>query len=127
MRKIFRSWDGDQDWLLPPSVHQFVLPGHVAHFVRDTVREGLDLSTIVGVYKSGQGKPPYHPGMLVSLLLYGYSRGIYSSRQLARTCEEQVDMMAVTGLNRPDFRTSSDFRRKRRGVSTGLRFGGARA
>ena len=50
--------------------------------------------------------------MLVALLLYCYSRGIYSSRQLARACEERVDMMAVTGLNRPDFRTVSDFRKR---------------
>lgn len=112
MSKSFRSWDVDQSWLLPPSLHQFVPPGHLAHFVRDTVREALDLSAIVGVYKSAQGQPPYHPGMLVALLLYGYSRGIYSSRQLARACEERVDMMAVTGLNRPDFRTISDFRQR---------------
>jgi transposase len=86
-------------------------PGHLAHFVRDTVREALDLSTITGVYKSEQGQPHYHPGMLVALLLYGYSRGIYSSRQLARACEKRVDMMAVTGLNKPVFRTINTFRR----------------
>ena len=112
MSKSFRTWDVDQAWLLPPSVHHFVPPGHLAHFVRDTVREGLDLSAITGVYKAAQGQPPYHPGMLVALLLYGYSRGIYSSRQLARACEERVDVMAVTGLNRPDFRTISDFRKR---------------
>jgi transposase len=112
MSKSFRVWDVDQAWLLPPSVHQFVPAGHVAHFVRDTVREALDLSAIIGVYKAEQGQPPYHPGMLVALLLYGYSRGLYSSRQLARACEERVDMMAVTGLNRPDFRTISDFRKR---------------
>ena len=84
MSKTFRAWDVDQAWLLPPSVHQFVPAGHLAHFVRDTVREALDLSAITGVYKGEQGQPPYHPGMLVALLLYGYSRGIYSSRQLAR-------------------------------------------
>jgi hypothetical protein len=50
--------------------------------------------------------------MMVALLLYGYSRGIYSSRQLARACEERVDVMAVTGLNRPDFRTIADFRKR---------------
>ncbi|MGH7742448.1 MAG: IS1182 family transposase [Candidatus Eiseniibacteriota bacterium] len=110
MSKTFRAWDVDQAWLLPPSVHQFVPPGHLAHFVRDTVREALDLSAITGIYKAEQGQPPYHPGMLVALLLYGYSRGIYSSRQLARACEERVDVMAVTGLNQPDFRTISDFR-----------------
>lgn len=112
MSKTFRAWDVDQGWLLPASLHQFVPPGHLAHFVRDTVREALDLSAITGVYKSEQGQPPYHPGMLVALLLYGYSRGIYSSRQLARACEERVDMMAVTGLNKPDFRTISTFRRR---------------
>jgi hypothetical protein len=50
--------------------------------------------------------------MMVALLLYGYSGGVYSSRRLARACEERVDFMAVTGLNRPDFRTISDFRRR---------------
>ena len=113
MSKAFRSWDVDQAWLLPASLHQFVPPGHLAHFVRDTVREALDLSAITGVFKAEQGQPPYHPGMLVALLLYGYSRGISSSRQLARACEERVDMMAVTGLNQPDFRTISDFRKRR--------------
>jgi transposase len=112
MTKTFRSWDVDQGWLLPPSVHEFVPEGHLAHFVRDTVREGLDLSTILACYGEERGFPPYHPGMMVALLLYGYSRGIYSSRQLARACEERFDMMAVTGLNQPDFRTISDFRKR---------------
>jgi transposase len=112
MSKTFRAWDVDQAWLLPASVHQFVAPGHLAHFVRDTVREALDLSAITCVYKTEQGQPPYHPGMLVALLLYGYSRGIYASRQLARGCEERVDFMAVCGLNKPDFRTVSDFRKR---------------
>lgn len=112
MSKTFRAWDVDRGRLLPPSVHQYVPPGHVAHFVRDTVREALDLSAIMGICGAAQGRPPYHPGMLTALLLYGYSRGIYSSRQLARACEERVDVMAVTGLNRPDFRTISDFRKR---------------
>lgn len=49
MSKTFRSWDVDQSWLLPPSVYEFVPQGHLAHFVRDSVREGLDLSAIFGV------------------------------------------------------------------------------
>ncbi len=112
MSKTFRSWDVDQGWLLPPSVHEFVPSGHLAHFVRDTVREGLDLSAILGTYAEERGYPPYPPGMMVALLLYGYSRGVYSSRRLAQACEERVDFMAVTGLNRPDFRTVSDFRKR---------------
>lgn len=112
MSKTFRAWDVDQAWVLPPSLHDFVPAGHLAHFVRDTVREALDLSAILGTYTEDRGQPPYHPAMLVALLLYGYSRGLYSSRQLARACEERLDVMAVTGLQRPDFRTISDFRRR---------------
>jgi transposase len=112
MSKTFRSWDVDQGWLLPPSVHEFVPAGHLAHFVRDTVREALDLSAIYGTYQEDRGQPPYHPGMMVALLLYGYSRGVYASRRLAQACEERVDFMAVTGLNKPDFRTIAEFRRR---------------
>lgn len=112
MSKTFRGWDVDQGWVLPPSLHDFVPAGHVAHFVRDTVREALDLSAILGAYTEARGQPPYHPAMLVALLLYGYSRGLYSSRQLARACEERLDVMAVVGLQRPDFRTISDFRKR---------------
>ena len=112
MSKTFRAWDVDQGWLLPPSVHEFVPAGHLAHFVRDTVREGLDLTAIFATYDEERGYPPYHPGMMTALLLYGYSRGVYSSRRLARACEERVDFMAVSGLNKPDFRTISEFRRR---------------
>lgn len=50
--------------------------------------------------------------MMVALLLYGYARGVYSSRRLSQACEERVDFMAVTGLNKPDFRTVAEFRRR---------------
>ena len=112
MSKTFRSWDVDQGWLLPPSVHEFVPAGHLSHFVRDTVREGLDLSAITGTYEEDRGQPPYHPGMMTALLLYGYSRGVYASRRLEQACEERVDFMSVTGLNKPDFRTIAEFRRR---------------
>src|SRR3990172_11804381 len=112
MSKTFRPWDVDQRWLLPPSVHELVPEGHLAHFVRETVREELDLSAIMAEYAEERGYPPYHPAMMVALLLYGYSRGVYSSRALARGCEERVDVMAVTAMNRPDFRTIAEFPRR---------------
>lgn len=112
MSKSFRAWDIDQKWLLPPSFDDLVPPGHLAYFVRDTVREVLDLSAILSAYGEERGQPPYHPAMMVALLLYGYSRGVYSSRRLSQACEERLDFMAVTGLNRPDFRTISDFRKR---------------
>jgi len=112
MSKTFRPWDVDQLWLLAPSVRDLVPAGHVAHFVRETVREELDLSAIFGCYEEERGYPPYHPAMMVALLLYGYSRGVYSSRRLAQACEERVDFMAVTAMNRPDFRTIAEFRKR---------------
>ena len=110
--KRFRPWDVDQAWLLPPSVHELVPAGHLAHFVRDTVREQLDLTEIYAAYSDADGgRPPFHPAMMVSLLLYAYSTGVYSSRKIARGCEERVDFMAVTAQEKPDFRTISLFRK----------------
>lgn len=112
MAKTFRAWEVDQVWLLPPSVQELVPAGHVAHFIRETVRESLDLSAILGSYSEERGYPPYHPTMMTALLLYGYTQGIYSSRRLARACEERVDFMAVTALQQPGYHTISEFRRR---------------
>ena len=112
MTKSFRPWKVDEVWLLPPSVQEFVPEGHAAHLVRDIVAEELDLSAILAAYTEPRGYPPYHPAMMVALLLYAYSRGVYSSRRIARACEERLDFQAVTALNRPDFRTISEFRRR---------------
>ena len=120
MSKTFRPWDVDQVWLLPPSVQDLVPAGHVAHFVRDTVRSGLDLSAIMAGYGEDRGYPPYHPGMMTALLLYAYSQGLYSSRRIAKGCEERLDFAAVTGLQRPDFRTVSDFRKRHLAALSGL-------
>lgn len=112
MAKTFREWNVQQQMLLPPSVLDFVPPGHLAHFVRDTVAEDLDLSAIIEAYEEERGYPPYHPVMMTALLLYAYCQGLYSSRRMARACEERVDFMAVTALQRPDFRTIATFRRR---------------
>ena len=112
MSKTFRPWLVDQPQLLPPSVMEFVPEGHVAHFVRNLVRDELDLSAILAAYGEERGYPPYHPVMMTALLLYGYSRGVYSSRRLERACEERLDFLAVTAMNRPDHRTICAFRRR---------------
>src|SRR5450830_1609997 len=112
MSKTFRPWDVEQRWLFPPSVHELVPSGHLAHFVRDTVRQDLDVSAILSAYGEERGYPPYHPTMMVALLLYAYSRGVYSSRRIAQACEERLDFMAVTAMNRPDFRTIAKFRQR---------------
>jgi transposase len=121
MSKTFRAWDVDQEWLLPPSVHDFVPAGHPAHLVRELVRAELDLSAILAAYeREERGQPPYHPAMMVALLLYAYTQGIYASRRIARACEERLDVMAVTGMQRPDFRTINEFRRRHLEALTAL-------
>jgi transposase len=120
MAKTFRDWEIEQLMMFPPSVEDFVPPGHVAHFVRSTVLEALDLSAILDCYSEERGSPPYHPVMMTALILYANCQGIYSSRRIAKACQERVDFMAVTGMQRPDFRTISDFRKRHLAALMGL-------
>ena len=120
MSKTFREWNVNQSLMFPPSVGDFVPEGHLAHFVRDTVVESLDLSAIVERYTEERGYPPYDPAMMTALLLYAYCQGIYASRRIAKACEERVDFMAVTALQTPDFRTVSDFRKRHLQALKGL-------
>lgn len=86
MSTLFKTWLIDQIMLVPE--------GQLAHFVRDTVRDSLDLSAIVDIYTEDRGFPPYDPPMMTALLLYAYCQGLYASRRIAKACEERVDFMA---------------------------------
>jgi transposase len=112
MSKHFRPWKIDQPQLLPPSVQDFVPADHLSRFIVALVREGLDLSEIIGSYTSGLGQPPFDPRMMTALLLNGYASGIYSSRRIARACLERADFIMISALDVPDFRTISDFRKR---------------
>jgi len=70
MAKHFRPWDPKQKWLLPPEITEFIQEGHASHFVRDLVVEQLDLTAILDTYDEERGYPPFHPAMMVALLLY---------------------------------------------------------
>jgi len=120
MAKPFRPWDPKQKWLLPPEITEFIPEGHVSHFVRDLVVEQLDLSAILITYAEERGYPPFHPAMMVALLLYAYTQGVYSSRKLAKACIERMDFAAVTGFQKPEYRTIGLFRRRHLKALTGL-------
>lgn len=66
MAKTFKEWDVQQIMMFPPSVQEFVPEGHLAHFIRETVREALDLSEILESYGEDRGQPPYHPVMVMA-------------------------------------------------------------
>ena len=67
-----------------------------------------------------RGYPPFHPAMMVALLLYAYTQGVFSSRKIAKACIERMDFAAVTGFQKPDFRTIGLFRRRHLGALAGL-------
>jgi transposase len=85
--------------------------GHLAFFIIDLVQT-LDLSDIYARYqKDLRGYPPYHPEMMVGLLLYGYCTGMVSSRKLEMATYEDVATRVIAGGQHPDHTRISEFRR----------------
>jgi transposase len=109
MAHEFRPYDLNQTQLLPPNPRDWLPEGHVALFLADVV-ETLDLRPILRGYRQGRGPRGYHPRMLLAILLYGYSIGVFSSRRLAARCETDIAFRVLSGGQLPDFRTLSDFR-----------------
>ena len=111
MGKTYRSYLPEQDLLLPPSLRDWLPDSHLVYFVSDVVDQ-LDLSAIEKVYeKEWRGQPPYHPRLMVKLLVYGYCLGVRSSRKIAQRLVEDVPFRVLAAGNQPDFRTISDFRK----------------
>lgn len=120
MSKTYRPYEPDQILLLPPSVKDWLPAGHLSHFVSD-IAERLDLNAIVGVYeREERGHPPYHPVMMVKILLYAYCIGLPSSRRIERGLVEDVALRYLAANNTPDFRTISDFRKRHLTALRGL-------
>jgi transposase len=111
MPKGYRAYFPDQDFLLPPSLGQWLPEGHLAYFVSDVVDQ-LDLTPMHAEYgEERRGQPPYDPRMMTKLLVYGYCVGVYSSRKIQQRLLEDVAFRILGAGNEPDFRTISDFRK----------------
>lgn len=111
MSKGYRPYQPEQDFLLPPSLRDWLPEKHLAYFVSDVVDQ-LDLGPIHAVYeKEMRGQPPYDPRMMTKLLVYGYCVGVYSARKMQRRLVEDVAFRVLAAGNQPDFRTISDFRK----------------
>jgi transposase len=117
MGKRFRAYNVDQKLLLPPDLREWVPEGHLALFVGELV-EQLDLRPIIQPYDEGEqrGQPPYHPALMVKLLIYGYCTGRMSSRKLERACYDDVAVRVLTGNQQPDHASIAEFRRRHVGV-----------
>jgi transposase len=120
MAKTYRPYLPNQDFLLPPSLRDWLPEDHLVYFVSDLVDE-LDLSAIMAVYEDEErGFPPYHPVMLTKVLVYAYCVGIFSSRRIQRRLAEDVGFRVLAAGNQPDFRTIADFRKTHLTALTGF-------
>jgi transposase len=111
MAKKYRTYQPNQEYLLPPNIHDWLPENHLAYFISETV-DNLDLSEIFKYYEqSDRGNPPYHPSMMTKVILYAYCVGTPSSRKIDKALEEDVPFRVLGAGNFPDFRTISEFRR----------------
>jgi transposase len=118
--KTFRPYDPDQAFLMPASMRDWLPSNHLAYFLSDVVDQ-LDLSSVMERYAGEErGFPPYHPRMMVKVLLYAYCIGVPSSRKIAKRLEEDIAFRVLAANNTPDFRTISDFRKDHLEALSGL-------
>src|SRR4051794_9426942 len=111
MSKTYREWSPNQPSFFPPSPQDWLPEDDLVYFLLDTVAT-LDLAPIFAHYERElRGQPPFHPRMMVALLLYCYATGTRSSRKVMRRCQADVACRVIVGEDVPDFRTISDFRK----------------
>ena len=111
MSPLYRPYHPDQQLLLPPALRDWLPDGHLVHFVADTV-DRLDLSALEATYRaSGKGNLPYHPRLMLKLLVYGYASGVFSSRKIAQACETDVAFRLLAADDPPGHRTLARFRK----------------
>jgi len=111
LHKTFRPYDQDTLLLMPPSLHDWVADDGLAAYLNDLI-DALDLSPLLAAHDEPRGKPPYHPALMLKVLLYGYASGVRSSRKLESRCASDVNFMFLAGQARPDHKTISEFRRR---------------
>jgi transposase len=106
----FRPINRDMDFLMPPSVDEWLPERHLARFVVEVI-EGLDLRSMSGSYR-GSGEASYPPQLLLGLIIYGYATGVFSSRKVERATYDSVAFGFVAANQHPDHDTIATFRRR---------------
>jgi transposase len=110
MAANYLPYDPQQMLLLPEAIQDWLSEGHLPRFIGDTA-DTLDLSALHARYdKDGPRNQPFHPAMMVKVLVYGYATGVFSSRKIARKLHEDVAFRVLAAGNFPAHRTIHDFR-----------------
>ena len=102
--------DRKTDYLLPPSVDDWLTQDHLARFVVEVI-DGLDLSNLTRQY-AGRGSKAHHPATLLAILVYGYATGVFSSRKLEMATYDSVAFRYIAAGSHPDHDTLATFRRR---------------
>ncbi len=112
--KTFKPYDPDQLFLLPPALRDWLPEGHLALFISDVVDHALDLAPIFASYETGDGRgqPPYHPALMVKLLVYAYCTGKPSSRKIEKATYEEVPYRVLAANQHPDHDSIATFRQQ---------------
>jgi transposase len=108
----FREYNPNQDFLLPPSLREWLPSDHLANFISDVV-DTLDLSEITNGYDNSQGgQAPFHPVLMTKLLLYAYCIGVPSSRRIEKSTYEVIPFRVLSANQYPDHDTIAEFRKR---------------
>jgi transposase len=102
--------DRQTQYLLPPSVEEWLPENHLARFIVEVI-EQLDLSALTRAYR-GRGSAAHHPAVLLGLLIYGYATGVPSSRKIERATYDSVAFRYIAANTHPDHDTLATFRRR---------------
>jgi transposase len=105
----FIPFSREQQYLLPPSMNDWLPENHLARFIVEVV-EGMDLSKLTRRF-SGCGSAAYHPAIMLALLVYGYATGVFSSRKIERTSYDSVAFRFIAAEQHPDHDTLANFRK----------------
>ena len=113
MSKVFLPYAPAQMFLMPPSLREWLPEGHLALMVSELV-DALDLKEITEVYEKGDGRgsPPYHPVMMVKLLVYAYCVGKPSSRKIETATHEDVAFRVLAANQHPHHDSIAAFRQR---------------
>lgn len=106
----YKSYSYDQAKLLPVCFSRQILPGSFEHTLSYVIDNELDLSVFEARYQNDEtGAPAYNPAILLKIVLYAYSRGITSSREIEQCCRENILFMALSADSQPHFTTIANF------------------
>ena len=106
----YKDYSYEQTKLIPISFHHQILPGTFEYTLNYLIDNEVDLSLFEQRYRNDEtGAPAYDPAILLKIILYAYSRGIISSRQIEQCCRQNIIFMALSADTHPHFTTIADF------------------